>query len=84
MVLFKSAVAAFASVALAATPAMAQSVPAKGTVMGKVSTVRAGADAKDANHLRGGSGGIVAVLAVIAIIGGIIAATSGSSKPKSP
>ncbi|MGN6817482.1 MAG: hypothetical protein ACTHJR_02290 [Sphingomonas sp.] len=84
MVLLKSAVAALASVALAATPAMAQSVPAKGTVMGKVSTVRAGADAKDGNHLRGGSGGIVAVLAVIAIIGGIIAATSGSSKPKSP
>ena len=83
MVLFKSAVAALASVALAATPAMAQSAPAQGTVMGKVSTVRAGADAKDANHLHGG-GTIVAVLAVIAIIGGIIAATSGSSKPKSP
>ena len=46
-------------------------------------TVRAGADAKDANHLNG-SGTIVAVLAVIAIIGGIVAATSGSSKPKSP
>lgn len=84
MVLFKSAVAALASVALAATPALAQAAPAKGTVMGKVSTVRASADAKDANHLRGGGGGIVAVLAVIAIIGGIIAATSGSSKPKSP
>jgi hypothetical protein len=51
--------------------------------MAKVSTVRAGADAKDANHLNG-SGTIVAVLAVIAIIGGIVAATSGSSKPKSP
>lgn len=83
MVLLKSAVAALASVALAATPAMAQSVPAQGTVMGKVSTVRASADAKDANHLHG-SGTIVAVLALVAIIGGIIAATSGSSKPKSP
>lgn len=83
MVLFKSAVAALASVALAATPALAQAAPAKGTVMAKVSTVRAGADAKDANHLNGG-GTIVAVLAVIAIIGGIVAATSGSSKPKSP
>ncbi|WP_066823913.1 hypothetical protein [Sphingomonas mali] len=83
MVLFKSAVAALASVALAATPALAQAAPAKGTVMAKVSTVRAGADAKDGNHLNG-SGTIVAVLAVIAIIGGIVAATSGSSKPKSP
>ena len=83
MVLFKSAVAALASVALAATPALAQAAPAKGTVMAKVSTVRAGADAKDANHLNG-SGTIVAVLVVIAIIGGIVAATSGSSKPKSP
>lgn len=84
MVLFKSAVAALASVALVATPALAQAAPAKGTVMGKVSTVRAGADAKDANHLNGSGGVIVAVLAVAAIIGGIIAATSGSSKPKSP
>lgn len=84
MVLFKSAVAALASVALAATPALAQAAPVKGTVMAKVSTVRAGADAKDANHLHGSGGAIVAVLAVAAIIGGIIAATSGSSKPKSP
>src|SRR3954465_7672303 len=53
MVLFKSAVAALASVALVATPALAQAAPAKGTVMAKVSTVRAGADAKDGNHLNG-------------------------------
>ncbi len=83
MVLYKSAVAALASVALAATPALAQAAPAKGTVMAKVSTVRAGADAKDENHMRGG-GTIVAILALAAIIAGILAATSGSSKPKSP
>jgi hypothetical protein len=84
MVLFKSAVTALASVALAASPVVAQAAPAKGSVMAKVSTVRAGADAKDKSNLRGGGGGIVAVLAIIAIIGGILAATSGSSKPKSP
>ena len=84
MVLYKSAVAALASVALLAAPTMAQAAPAKGSVMAKVSTVRADAGAKDASHLRGGGGGVVAVLAIIAIIAGILAATSGSSKPKSP
>ena len=83
MVLFKSAVTAFASVALAAAPAVAQAAPARGTVMAKVSTVRAGADAKDENHIKG-TGAVVAVLALAAIIGGIVAATSGTSKPKSP
>ena len=51
--------------------------------MAKVSTVRAGADAKDANHIHG-TGAVVAVLAVLAIIAGVIAATKGDSKPKSP
>jgi len=83
MVLFKSAVVALASVALAASPAMAQSAPAKGSVMAKVSTVRAGVDAQDANHIHG-TGTVVSILAILAIIAGIIAATKGDSKPKSP
>jgi hypothetical protein len=83
MVLFKSAVTALASVALAASPVVAQAAPAKGSVMAKVSTVRAGADAKDKSNIKG-SGTIVAILALAAIIGGILAATSGTSKPKSP
>lgn len=83
MVLYKSAVAALASVALATAPTIAQAAPAKGSVMAKVSTVRAGADAKNANGIHGG-GAVVAVLAILAIIGGVLAATSGSSKPKSP
>lgn len=83
MVLFKSAMTALASIALAASPAVAQAAPAKGTVMAKVSTVRAGADAQDANHIHG-TGTVVAILAILAIIGGVIAATSGNSKPKSP
>ena len=83
MVLFKSAVTALASVALVAAPAMAQAAPAKGSVMAKVSTVRAGADAKDANHIKG-TGAVVAVFAILAIAGGVVAAASGSSKPKSP
>lgn len=83
MMLFKSAVTALASVALAASPVVAQAAPAKGSVMAKVSTVRAGADAKDKSNIKG-SGTIVAILALAAIIGGILAATSGSSKPKSP
>jgi hypothetical protein len=83
MVLFKSAMTVLASVALAASPAVAQTAPAKGTVMAKVSTVRAGADAKDANHIHG-TGAVVAIFALLAIIAGIIAATSGDSKPKSP
>lgn len=84
MVLFKSAMTALAAVALAASPAVAQAAPAKGTVMAKVSTVRAGADASaDANHIHG-TGAVVAVLAILAIIAGVIAATSGDSKPKSP
>ena len=49
-----------------------------------VTSVRAGTATDKENELRGGGGGIVAVLAVIAIIGGILAATSGSSKPTSP
>ncbi|MBN8806920.1 MAG: hypothetical protein J0I47_01580 [Sphingomonas sp.] len=38
---------------------------------------------QNANQLHG-TGAIVAVLALLAIAGGIVAATSGSSKPKSP
>lgn len=83
MVLLKSAVVAMASVALIAAPVAASAAPAKGTVMAKVSDVRAGADAKKSNGIKGG-GAVVAIVAVLAIIGGVIAATQGSSKPKSP
>lgn len=66
--------------------ASASSVRASQAVPAKVSADDARreiGDQKDASQLHG-TGAIVAVLAIVAIAGGIIAATTGSSKPKSP
>lgn len=75
-------IAAFAAVSMAAAPALA--APANSAVSLSVSkSVRA--SAPSAKQSKVGSGGyVLAALAIAAIAGGIIAATSGSSKPKSP
>jgi hypothetical protein len=73
--------AAVAAVSMAAAPALA--APANPAASLSVSkSVRAGSPS--AKNSKFGGGAIIAVVAIIAIVGGVIAATSGDSKPKSP
>lgn len=74
--------AAVAAVSMAAAPALAEPAnPAASLSVSK--SVRAGSPSEKANNFHG-TGAVVGILALLAIIAGIIAATHGSSKPKSP
>lgn len=74
--------AAVAAVSMAAAPALA--APANPAASLSVSkSVRASSPSSNGSKIHG-TGTVVAVLAILAIIGGVLAATSGSSKPKSP
>ena len=75
----KASMAAMLAVSMAGTPVLAQTAPSAAP---QSVAARSGADASDANELRGGF--IIPLIALIAIILGILAATSNGDSPESP
>jgi glycerol uptake facilitator-like aquaporin len=81
-VVFKGFIAAAASVALMATPAVASAAETTATARAATTEVAPAGENVDGSELRGGF--IIPLIAVVAIILGILAATKNKKSRTSP